>query len=376
MPQIYTAREEQTLASRLVAGLGYPFRGAALAACVALGLAWYVTLVPLLGLIAVLLLWMAGLRYAIDCMVRTADGYSDPPEVALGNGGSPGGMLFVCFLSLLIVAVMWVFGGVGVSWATLLCIVLIQPAVLMSLAFDGNLLVALNPATWLRTMARFGPAYLVPVVGNILFALLGMTLLRGASVLPWFLAIPVHGFLCMLVMILAFHWMGLIVWHYRERTGMEPEAPTLAGANADVADAQLIESCDAQAQTDPEAAAMRLRDRLREGYAPVHVHTRFRELMRQLGRNDILLQHGQFWIRQLCAHDEMRRALSVINECRDLDANFLPEDPQQAADLTHVAARIGMRRLAGAMTERFLAEWPQHPAASELHAYLSDPSAS
>lgn len=153
---------------------------------------------------------------------------------------------------------------------------------------------------------------------------------------------------------------------------MQPEPAGPADTRALDADQTLLDECAAIAARDPEEAAIRLRDRIRERLAPAEIHARFRALLRQLRRHDLLLSHGQDWIAQLCASGDERRALGVVQECRDLDAGFFPSDPANTARLAKAAARIGTHELAWYLANGFVQRWPRHQDAPEL-ALLAAP---
>lgn len=371
MPQIKLIADQQPLTQRIVAGLRYPLHGAALTACTAMALSRFFTLLPnIIGAFASILIWIATWRYAIDCLTRTANGYANPPEVSLdGGAGSPQALLLVHVLLILLLFATSM-AGPEAFWTALILATLLLPAIDMSLAFDGSLTTALHPLTWASVIARFGVAYLVPVLGNAVLATLVVAARHGADMLPALLAIPVYGFACTWLVILEFHWMGLLIWHYRERLGMQPEAPELAASKGQHADDDIVRECEYLARSDPEAAAAQLRDYIRDHHAPPPVHTLFRRLMHQLRRDDILLQHGQFWIAQLCANDKAQRALGVVQECREIDPDFLPENPHHAEILARTATRIGMRHLAGHLARGFIERWPRHEAAAELRSYI------
>lgn len=371
MPRIRTAAEEMPLIERLVEGLHYPLRGGALAACITLGLCRYATLLPSLGFIVGLIIWIATWRYAIDCMVQSADGYADSPEVSLEDRvGNPRGILAVHVIAVLACVPIAAFAP-ALLWLALAIAALLLPALDMSLAFDGDIVVALNPITWTRIVARFGSTYLIPVIANAALALLIGIAHQGIGRLPLLLALPAFGFACTYLIVLDFHWMGILVWHYRERFGMNPEAPAAAGAMDLDADERLIEECEALARSDPEEAAIRLRDRIRDHFAPAAVHNLFRTLLHRLRRNDLLIQHGQTWIAQLCASGDARRALGVVQECREVDPSFVPDDPAHTAALAELAGRLGMHRLAEHLARGFAQRWPQHEAAARI-ATLTD----
>lgn len=373
MPRVRTAVEDMSLAERLIGGLAYPLRGGALMACIALGLCHYAILLPsFIGIAAGLLVWIATWRYAIDAMLQTADGFDDAPEVAREDrAGNPTALLIVNSFAILacIAVALWAPGWL---WLALVVAALLLPAIDMSLAFDGDAAVAMHPATWIGVVARFGSAYLIPVVANAALAVLLWIAQAGIAQLPRLLALPVFGFVCTYLVVLDFHWMGVLVWHYRERFGMQPAAPGLVDAMGWDDDQRLLDACQRIATTDPEATAIELRDRIRDHLAPAPIHRRFRDLLRQLKRNDLLLAHGQTWIAQLCASGDFRRALGVVQECREIESGFLPDDPAHVAMLAEHAARIGMQALAEHLARGFAQRWPRHAAASRVATLTAD----
>lgn len=361
------------LADRLIGGFAYPLRGGALMACITLGLCHYAVLLPsVVGAIAAIVVWVATWRYAIDVMLQTADGFEDAPEVAREDrAGNPTALLLVnVFAILACIAV--AFWAPGFLWLALVSAALLLPAIDMSLAFNGDVTVAMHPATWLVVVTRFGAAYLIPVVANAVLAVVLWIAQAGIGQLPRLLALPVFGFVCTYLVVLDFHWMGLLVWHYRERFGMQPAAPALADSMGLDDDRRLLDACRRIAATDPEAAAIELRDRIRDHLAPAPIHRMFRDLLRQLGRHDLLLAHGQTWIAQLCASGDARRALGVVQECRDIAPDFLPDDPGNVAVLAENARRSGMHRLAEHLARGFAQRWPRHEAADRVAALVVD----
>lgn len=380
MPRIELIDADAPLVQRLATGLRYPLANGALATCITLALCRYVAIVPgllhipFIGIAVSVIIWAATWRYAIDCMVHTADGYAEPPEVSLDDHvGSPRALL-VLHVALLAALIAIVMLAPGALWPTLLAAAFLLPAICMSLAFDGAIDVALNPLTWITIIARLGAAYMVPVIANLLLAVLVAFAYLGASRLPVLLAAPVYGFACTYLVLLDFHWMGLLVWHYRERLGMHPEAPVLARATGQGADDELLAECEVLARSDPEAAAIRLRDRIRERIAPTPVHALFRKLLHQLQRNDLLLAHAQTWIAQLCVTGEARRALGLVQECREIDPGFVPDDPDNANTLAALAARMGMAKLAQHLEHAIARRWPQYTRTATAQPMLTDHS--
>ena len=373
MSRVRTAVEDMPLADRLIGGLAYPLRGGALMACIALGLCHYAMLLPsFVGVIAASIVWLATWRYAIDVMLQTADGFDDAPEVAREDRAGNPNALFLVNVFAILACIAVAFWAPGFLWLTLIVAALLLPAIDMSLAFDGDVSVAMHPATWFSVIARFGSAYLIPVAANAALAVVLGIAQAGIGQLPRLLALPVFGFVCTYLIVLDFHWMGVLVWHYRERFGMQPAAPALVDSMGWDDDQRLLDACQRIAATDPEAAAIELRDRIRDHLAPAPIHRMFRDLLRQLGRHDLLLTHGQTWIAQLCASGDARRALGVVQECRDIEPHFLPDDPANVATLAENAQRSGMHRLAEHHARGFAQRWPRHEAANRVAALVAD----
>lgn len=369
MSPIRLATADAPLSARLVQGLAYPLQGAALSSIVALALAHYLSLLPLAGWFFELVVWAATYAYALECLRRTADGYAEPPEVTRETGMQTG-WLVVALLLIGVAATSlahWKYGA-GAWWLTV-ALALVIPAIVMALAFDDGLAAALDPRRWLLTMRRFGAPYFVLVALQLVVGgVQGVAQDFYQSGTAVVVELPLFYLVCTYATVLNFHWMGVLVWHYRERLGMRPEAPERARLTGQDADEKLVGECSALAQRDPEAAAIRLRDRIRERSAPVPVHALFRSLLRTLKRNDLLSSHGQTWIAQLCAAGDVRRALGVVQECREIDPHFLPDDPDNAAALAQTAARIGMPALAQHLARAFVDRWPEHHAAPALKA--------
>src|SRR6185312_15527325 len=110
MPRIETIAADTPFGERLVAGFGYPLRGAGLATCTALTLAHYAGFLPAVGTLASLLVWAATWHYAADCLLHTAHGYADPPDVGSeGNGASGWGLtaIHLLLVALCVLAVVF-----------------------------------------------------------------------------------------------------------------------------------------------------------------------------------------------------------------------------------------------------------------------------
>jgi hypothetical protein len=367
MRRIETVAVDTPFSERVWESFGYPLRGAALATCVALALAHYVGLLPsFIGVFAKILIWTATWRYAAICMLHTAHGYADPPDVGVdGNDSSGWGLTAIHLLAvaMCVLAVVFfphAFGPLLIFFAVFL------PAIDMSLAFDGNMVLALNPANGIRIIRGFGAAYLIPVGINLLLGIAILVASIATAFMPILLALPLFAFAYTYLIILSFHLMGAMIHQRHERFGITLESEILVKSSGQDADQQLLGEVDELARHDPQAAISRLVSRLQDRSAPATLHVAYRKLLQQQGLRDALLVHGQIWIAAMMANNEARRALGLVQECSDIDPAFIPDDPDNAGTLADLAARMGMSRLAVRLCQGCLASWPRAPDAPRL----------
>ncbi|TPG51016.1 hypothetical protein EAH75_06360 [Rhodanobacter glycinis] len=364
MPRVETVAADTPFEERLRTGFSYPLRGAALPTCVVMALLHYVGLLPsYVGALASALVWAATWRYAADCMLHTANGYADPPDVGSEGNDSSGWGLTAIHLLVVAFCVIAIVFFPRLLWPVLIVSALALPAIDMSLAFDGNLALALNPFNWGRVIGSFGAAYLIPVAINLLLGVLIALASIGTALLPRLLALPLFAFAYTYLIVLAFHLMGVMIHQRHERFGLEPEAPKLAKAGGQDADEALLAVVDALAHTDPAAATALLVARMRDRVAPASLHLAYRRLLQRQNLRDGLLMHGQIWIAALIAQGESRRALGLLQECCGIDAGFVPDDPRTCGELADLAARLGINRIALHLCNGFLAHWPRDPQA-------------
>jgi hypothetical protein len=362
MPRVEVVAADTPFGQRLQTGFGYPLRGAALPTCVVLALIHYVGLLPgYIGALASALVWAATWRYAADCMQHTANGYADPPDVGSDGNNASGWGLTAIHLLVVALCVLAIVFFPRLLWPVLILSALVLPAIDMSLAFDGNLALAINPLNWTRVMGAFGAAYLVPVAINLLLGVLIMLASIATGLLPQLLALPLFAFAYTYLIVLAFHLMGAMIHQRHERFGMAPEAPELAKAAGQDGDDRLVDEARRLAVDDPLAALRQLAARLQERHAPTTVHQLYRELLQRQGLRQDLLVHGQIWIAALIAQGESRRALGVLQDCCGIDAAFVPDDPQTCGGLADLAARMGMNRIAIHLCQGYLTHWPRDP---------------
>ena len=366
MPHVATVDADTPFGERLRRSFGYPLRGGALATCTALALAHYVALLPaFIGLLGGALVWTATWRYGADCMRHTAHGFAEPPDVGVDGDDAAGWALTAIHLFAIACGVLAAVFFPALLWPVVAVFALILPAVDMTLAFDANLALALNPMHLARVMGGFGPAYLVPVAINLLLGVLVVLASVATAALPRLLAVPLFAFAYTYLVILAFHLMGGMLQQRRETFGIEAQAQALAQAAGQDDDSRLAAQARELAADDPQAALHLLAGRLQDRAAPPLLHEAYRDLLRRQGMRDGLLVHGQVWIAALVAGGEASRALRLVQECSELDPAFLPDDPANAATLAELAARQGMNRMAARLCRGFVKAWPNDARAPQ-----------
>jgi hypothetical protein len=359
MPRHALADASTPFTQRILMGVRYPLRGAALGTIFAIALFELLTFVPimLLRLLVLFVSWAALYTYAIECLRHTADGYADPPEMTINTEDSTGVALILIQLTgnALAILAMFFWGVPGLLVSLVFAFVL--PIMTMSLTFDGAE-AALNPLTWFAVVGRLGGDYLLLFVIVVAVALIQAGAFYAlAERGPTFFGTAAFYLLANYLTLYSFHLMGALIHHRHESLGYQPESEVIADAADPDNDDALLGHVNLIARDDIPGATDILTERLREGLAPVAMHTRYRDLLRVQGRLPELLVHGQIWIAALVQSHEERRALGVVQDCIDVDPAFLPDATITCGPLADTAAHGGMTRLALHLALGYLRTW-------------------
>ncbi|MDF4003328.1 DUF4013 domain-containing protein [Luteibacter sp. PPL552] len=367
---VILADPDTPFAERIRTGFRYPLHGSAPVTVLAITLFEAIAFFPGARLIITAIGWIAIYAYAFACLRRSADGYAEPPELALEPGDRAGLALVLVQLTgtaLGVLATLWL-GIPGFLVAIALAFVL--PAITMSMAFDG-VLTALNPLTWFAIIGRLGGQYVA------LFAVVVVTSLlqSGAQAAmddhgPRFFGMLAYFAVANYLTVYNFHLMGALIHHRHADLGYRPEAEALHHALHTDDDALLLRQVNHLAVDDIQAATGLLTERLRDGLAPAPLHQRYRELLRAQGRTAELLVHAQIWIAALVVQRETRRALGVMSDAMQVDPSFLPDAPDTCGPLADTAAHGGMARLALHLATGYLRTWP-HDAGAPHYGLLA-----
>ncbi|MGA7436646.1 MAG: hypothetical protein WBW32_00795, partial [Luteibacter sp.] len=303
MPRVALADASTPFFRRIVSGFRYPMRGSAIVTILGVTALDLLAFFPIaiLRLLVIGVGWIALYRYAFACLRHTADGFDDPPELAMHSEGDATKALILIqmFGNAMIFLVPWLLEMPGLQLPLAVAMAFVLPVVTMSLTFDGAG-TALNPLTWVAVIGRIGVDY---------FKLFGVTLV--ASLLqasaqyamqqrgPAFLATAAYYGMANYLAIYTFHLMGALIHHHHERLGYRPESDALVEARYPDDDNALLAHVNEIARDDIPGATDILTERLREGLAPASMHTRYRQLLRAQERLPELLVHGQIWIAAL-----------------------------------------------------------------------------
>jgi tetratricopeptide (TPR) repeat protein len=354
----------------------YPARGAALMTLIALALASLLRVIPFIGGIVSILVWLAAYKYAFEILRRTADGYMDPPEVELSIDDGVVwrfvGMQVILAGALVACAVI---AGAKAGLLALVVLGFLQPGMTMTLAMSGSMTAALNPANALSLVARVGFPYFA--VFGLLFVIQASALIAGVAVAR---AFPLLGpvvlmFALCWAMFSAFHLMGYLLYQSHESLGFQPDAlrddaRPMPGAPAGDALLRQVEPLLRDGKTD-EALAL-LRGEVRTRAVTDEAHEVYRRLLKQSGDTAAVQDHARQFLHSLMTERQDRRALGLLRESLDADPTFVPADSSHAERLAELARLGGQSQLALDAYQALMHTFPGDAHASQwaLHAAM------
>ena len=339
----------------------YPAQMGSLVTIVLLALAGMAAYLPF-GRILSLLVTVAAYRYAFSCLRATANGYMQPPEVAMADGSLGWKQIALMVILVLVAALGAALYGPAVGVALLIFVGICLPGATMTLAMEESLLAALDPDKWLSIMRRIGWPYLA-VVGLCLVVSMsqGYASAFAARFLPGPVAVITVGFVSNYALVLTFHLMGYLLYQYHEAIGFVPDAPHLSRrlAKPDPDQDVLDEAAQHVRDGKPEVATQLLRGHIRARGGTPAVHTHYRKLLRVAGDNAELLRHGRESLPVLLAQERKSQALDLLRECQALDPAFMPDDAGDVTQLAQAAAKLGQPQVALRLLAGFHKRFPK-----------------
>lgn len=342
---------------------GYPFRGVAAIMLGAMVVLEFLSGMPLLGWAIALFAKVLAYEYVLEIVRDTADGHLDPPEFGSDiDSGLAIALILVQVMALALIIFASIYLGIGATWLILLTLALALPAVLMSLAIDGQVLPALNPLNWLRLAARLGTPYFAAAITTVLTLSLGSLaadLMAQALPAPWGRLIAAASFHWALFA--SAHLLGYLIFQYHQRLGFTPgrtheQAPELPRNR----DQSALASAEALLESGDHAAARTvLAENIRDRAVASPLHQRYRQLLDRQHDRQALLEHGRNWLHQLIEERELRRASELAAECLALSQDFQPLLADDLLAVSTFAAQHGKSQLALDALLRVLAGFPR-----------------
>jgi len=354
--------------NRLPAFMLYPLRGTALVALVTLMLCTLVRLLPGIGWLLSLLTWAAIYAYAFDILRNTADGRMDAPEILSDSrNGMLARLLGLIFVLAVAVGLAFALGGLVVGLIVLVAVVLLQPGFVISLAMDGSLRRALNPAVAIALATRIGWPYLAAF--GVLFAMQAsmLTAARWAKgLLPPMVDELVITGLTIWGLFATFHFMGYLVYQYHEVLGYEPDSHSDRHHHAAAPDQRVLDEAEAHVREGRTDTALEiLRSEVRSRAVGLEVHALYQRLLVSSTRKAERLEHARQYLNALLLEKQDRPALALLREALQADPDFIPLTPEQAGQLATRAALSGQQQLTVDLRLAMLKAWPAAPEAPQ-----------
>ena len=347
----------------------YPLRGGALFALIALTLCRLLGMLPGIGWIIGIVTTLAIYKYAFEILRHTADGHMDAPERGFDIGDGVVLRLLALMIVLgAVVAAAALLAGPVVGLLMLLAVVLLQPGFLISLAIDGSLRRALNPAVSIGLALRIGWPYLAAF--GLLFVIQASALTAARwlqDYLPPLASDLAVGVVTIWGLFAAFHLMGYLVYQYHEVLGYEPAAGNDDAYRRHDPDQRVLDEAEQFVRDGhaPEALQL-LRGEVRTRAVSLAVHELYQRLLRTGGRADERRDHTRQYINRLLQEKQERRALALLREALDADPDFVPLLPEQASLLAERAQLAGQFKLS---LDGLLAALRAWPKAAEFGAW-------
>ena len=306
---------------------------------------------PVIGIFVMLFLLLAIPKHGLEVLRDSAHGHRVPPAFGFDVGDRA---VFSLLAVLLIFAVihlalsMFVGSGWAAGWRLVMAMAI--PLVAMSLAIDEDLGRAINPVYWVTVLWRIGPAYL----GAAALIWIGLSVgIVGAAwldrILPPFFGAMMSTGVAAWAIFTAAHIGGRLIFQYRDVLGFEatgPEQPERLRVSRDHRLEDQITALIASGKVD--VARPLLEAEIKERAVSAVLHKQYRALLHPIKDREALLAHGRQWLHQRVFQDESRAALSLLQECLDLDPKLSLLDPAAWPPLIAAAENAGLPRLAEA----------------------------
>lgn len=354
---------EPSSARMLVHSLCYPADPEVLKWLGLIATASVLTLLPWVGLLFWLALWLLLFRMSYAILISSTMGRSDAPDVELEM---PERIVLRHVGLMLVIALVYsaLAERLSSAWLELLLgvlVMLIVPAAMMSLALSGRLLVALNPVSWRRVLRLTGPAYF-PASALLLTALFAQSHIT-AGLEPivgpwWWLVNMLAWFVSAWTLAAGFHLMGSLLHGPLVRNDFDESSadPLLQATRRRVAEGRTEEAIERLGREIADHGAQR----------PVHEY--YRRLLREAGRQRELAEHARVFVSiMIHVEEDLPAAIDIASEALSIDPDFEPRDANDVLILVRHAFARNHHGLVGRLTRRFAPRHPTHPHQPELY---------
>jgi len=350
----------------------YPFKADVLPNLLLIAFGSLLTLIPILGIVAWLLLWATLFKISYEILSSTASGHMDGPPAVMQMSG---GIMFkhIGLLVLMVFGYVVLAAFVGSPLLSLvlgLFVLLALPAAIMTLAMTQSLLAALNPVTWMMIMRITGAAYLLTSVFLFLM-LISRTWVEGFllplvgnsmalfNIVSW----AITGYF----MAASFHLMGYLLYQHHDELGIEPDVDP-HGEDAHSEHPLIEQATELVRDGQPDEAINTLEQEIERRGAEPQVHEFYRKLLRNRQDGERLARHGAVYIPILIhAQENVDRAVDVAEECLSARRDFHLKQPGDVLPLVRRAFERGRHKLVLRLSSGFGKRQPRHPDLPELY---------
>lgn len=350
----------------------YPFQKPALWVLLGgTGIGVVLSMIPIIGPLAMLVLTVAMMKYAYEVLAETAEGYLEPPEINSDRSGTgiviPLKQFAIYFLlGVLIVLIGQSFGGVAALLFAIVALILL-PASIIVLATTASLVAAINPLLLAQMIQRIGAPY-AALYGMLVLLYVGSGAVVGlfTGILPplvLYVASLFAGYYFTFVM---FHLMGYVVYQFHVELDFLPETVIESGEMQTLDDELglfeqfLAEEKYGAAKAELLAVIARYPDK-------VELKQRLHRIAQLTEDKDLLARNGRQIISEYIDSKRLREAVNIYLDCVRVDAGFRPGRAEDHAPLAHALRDRGDSKLAVQLINGFHRRFPEHPSTPSLY---------
>ena len=309
----------------------YPLRGSTLITIAVLVALQLMSHLPFFGILFYVFAVVAGMKFALQILRDTADGYIKPPEFGIDlNDGIAIFYIFLILVCLSIFGFLSYFARKDAAMVFAVFCMITLPAIAISLAVDETSVHAIKPSTWARIISVLGLSYLF-AVALLLVSVAFAGVINGwlAQRMPPLGAELFSTVVTYWSLFAGFHLLGYLVYQYQDELGFTPTQQKIysrAPANRDLVLMEQVESL--LEKQDLQGATELLLRTANERAMSEKPHLRLRELLLKQRKSTELLEHDRRWLHQLVLEKQHTASANLARETLSLDPTFAPIDDE------------------------------------------------